>query len=45
MSIIQLITGDEYVLISQQAIGEKRGFINPQVIYSICIKNFIYEFI
>ena len=33
-----------YALISQQAIGEKRGFINPQV-YVEMYKDFVDEFI
>ena len=33
-----------YALISQQAIGEKRGFINPQV-YIEMYKDFVDEFI
>ena len=41
---IQLITGDDFALISQQAIGEKRGFINPQV-YVDMYKDFVDEFI
>ena len=28
---MKLITGDDFAMISQQAIGEKRGFINPEV--------------
>lgn len=28
---MRLITGDIFAMISQQAIGEKRGFINPEL--------------
>ena len=39
---IRLISGDEFAMISQQAIGEKRGFINPQV-YEDMYKDYVDE--
>ena len=39
---MRLITGDMYAMISQQAIGEKRGFINPQV-YEDMYKDYVDE--
>ena len=37
---IKLITGDEFAMISQQAIGEKRGFIDPQL-YEDMYKDYV----
>ena len=39
---MRLITGDMYAMISQQAIGEKRGFINPEL-YEDMYKDFVNE--
>ena len=40
---IMSITGDDFSMISQQAIGEKRGFILPQV-YEDMYKDYVDEF-
>ena len=37
---MRLITGDIFAMISQQAIGEKRGFINPEL-YEDMYKDFV----
>ena len=37
---IRLITGDDYAMITQQAIGEKRGYIDPNV-YKDMYKDFV----
>ena len=37
---MRLITGDLFAMISQQAIGEKRGFINPDL-YEDMYKDFV----
>ena len=39
---MKLITGDDFAMISQQAIGEKRGFINPEV-YEDMYKDYVDE--
>ena len=39
---IRTITGDEFAMISQQAIGEKRGYIDPQV-YEDMYKDYVDE--
>lgn len=39
---MRLITGDLFAMISQQAIGEKRGFINPDL-YEDMYKDFVDE--
>ena len=39
---MRLITGENFAMISQQAIGEKRGFINPQV-YEDMFKDYVDE--
>lgn len=39
---MRLITGDMYAMISQQAIGEKRGLINPEL-YEDMYKDYVDE--